>query len=236
MNSHAIQMPEETAEGYTLGGRVYHRIREAILNGTYKPDEELREIAIGKALGVSRTPVREALRQLELEGLVYIIPNKGAYVKGITAEDVRDIYMIRSRLEGLSARLAAEKITPQQLADLEEVIYLAEYHAANGHYEKVFEMDSKFHELLYEACGSRQLHHLLSDYHHYVQQVRKLSVTKEVRAGQSTHELLMILEAIRERDTDKAEELARAHVANTIHSIQMSGIDMDEEELLNGKN
>ena len=167
---------------------------------------------------------------------MYIIPNKGAYVKGITAEDVRDIYMIRSRLEGLSARLAAEKITPQQLADLEEVIYLAEYHAANGHYEKVFEMDSKFHELLYEACGSRQLHHLLSDYHHYVQQVRKLSVTKEVRAGQSTHEHRMILEAIRERDPDKAEELARAHVANTIHSIQMSGIDMDEEELLNGKN
>lgn len=230
MNSHAIQMPEETAEGYTLGGRVYHRIREDILNGTYKPDEELREIAIGKALGVSRTPVREALRQLELEGLVYIIPNKGAYVKGITEEDIRDIYMIRSRLEGLSARLAAEKITPEQLANLDEVIYLAEYHAANGHNEKVFEMDSKFHELLYEACGSRQLHHLLSDYHHYVQKVRKLSVAKDVRAGQSTHEHKMILEAIREHDPEKAEKLAREHITNTIHNMQKVGIEIEEED------
>lgn len=111
----AYTMPEESPDSFTLRGRVYHRIREDILNGRYEPDEELREIAIGKSLGVSRTPVREALRQLELEDLVYIIPNKGAYVKGISQEDIQDIYMIRSRLEGLSARLAAEKITEEQL-------------------------------------------------------------------------------------------------------------------------
>lgn len=98
MSSHGIQ--EEVTDKYTLRGRVYNKIREAILDGTYQPEEELREIAIGKTLGVSRTPVREALRQLELEGLVYIIPNKGAYVRGITEEDIRDIYMIRSRLRG----------------------------------------------------------------------------------------------------------------------------------------
>ena len=102
-----------------------------------------------------------------------IIPNKGAYVKGISQEDIQDIYMIRSRLEGLSARLAAEKITEEQLADLQEVLMLAEFHAAHGNFEKVFEMDSKFHELMYEASGSKQLHHLLSDYHHYVQRARK---------------------------------------------------------------
>ena len=128
----AYTMPEESPDSFTLRGRVYHRIREDILNGRYEPDEELREIAIGKSLGVSRTPVREALRQLELEDLVYIIPNKGAYVKGISQEDIQDIYMIRSRLEGLSARLAAEKITEEQLADLQEVLMLAEFHAAHG--------------------------------------------------------------------------------------------------------
>ena len=94
---------EEYRDG-SLRGKVFQRLREDILNGVYQEHEELREITIGEELGVSRTPVREALRQLELEGLVTIIPNKGAYVTGITAKDVEDIYKIRSQLEGLCAR------------------------------------------------------------------------------------------------------------------------------------
>ena len=86
-------------EGYSLSGRVFHTIRENILSGKYKCDEELKEKTLGDELGVSRTPVREALRQLELEGLVRIIPNRGAFVEGITKEDVKDIYEIRARLE-----------------------------------------------------------------------------------------------------------------------------------------
>ena len=95
---------------YSLRGRVFQKLREDILSGKYKEHEELKEVAIGEELGVSRTPVREAFRQLELEGLIRIVPNKGAYVTGITAKDVKDIYMIRSLLEGLCARLATEKI------------------------------------------------------------------------------------------------------------------------------
>ena len=85
-------------------------------------------ITLGKELGVSRTPVREALRQLELEGLVTIIPNKGAYVTGISSKDIRDIYILRSMLEGLCARWATEHITEEQLDELEEVILLSEFH------------------------------------------------------------------------------------------------------------
>ena len=99
-------LKQEVTDKYSLRGRVFHKIREDILDGKYKENEELREIAIGEELGVSRTPVREALRQLELEGLVQIVPNKGAYVTGITSKDVKDIYMIRSSLEGMCARLA----------------------------------------------------------------------------------------------------------------------------------
>ena len=220
MSPYRMKIPGENAEAHTLGGRIYHKIREDILNGIYQPEEELREIAIGKALGVSRTPVREALRQLELEGLVYIIPNKGAYVKGISMEDIRDIYMIRSRLEGLSARLAAEKIEQEQLEELDEVLLLADFHAKKEHYDKVFDMDGKFHEMLYEASGSKQLHHLLSDYHHYVQRVRKRSVSENVRAGKSIEEHKRILEAIRAHDPDRAEELAKEHIVNTIRNIE----------------
>ena len=105
----------EVSDKYSLRGRVFNKLREDILAGKYQENEELREVVIGEELGVSRTPVREAFRQLELEGLIRIVPNKGAYVTGITAKDVRDIYMIRSRLEGLAARWATENISEEQL-------------------------------------------------------------------------------------------------------------------------
>ena len=101
----------ELADSYSLRGRVFGKLREDILLGKYKDMEELKEVVIGKELGVSRTPVREALRQLELEGLVTIIPNKGAYVTGISDKDVNDIFMIRSYLVGLCASWACENIT-----------------------------------------------------------------------------------------------------------------------------
>ena len=121
---------QEVTDKYSLRGRVFHKLREDILNGKYKENEELKEVAIGEELGVSRTPVREAFRQLELEGLIQIVPNKGAYVTGITAKDVKDIYMIRSSLEGMCARLATEHITEEQMEELEENVYLASFHAS----------------------------------------------------------------------------------------------------------
>ena len=94
----------DISDKYSLRGRVFNEIREGILSGKYKQQEELKEITLGQELGVSRTPVREALRQLELEGLVKIIPNKGAYVMGLTERDIQDIYAARSALEGLCAK------------------------------------------------------------------------------------------------------------------------------------
>lgn len=93
----------------SLHSRVYNRIRNDILNGVYEPGESLVELKLSEELGVSRTPVREALRQLELEGLVQSVPNKGATVRGVTEQDIQDIYTIRMLIEGLAARWAAEK-------------------------------------------------------------------------------------------------------------------------------
>ena len=122
MNEYDVK--NEVSDKYSLRGRVFSKIREDILSGKYKEHEELKEVAIGEEMGVSRTPVREAFRQLELEGLIQIIPNRGAYVTGISAKDVRDIYMIRSRLEGLCARWATANITKEQLDEMEENVYL----------------------------------------------------------------------------------------------------------------
>ena len=116
-----LNLQKEIGDRYSLRARVYNTIRDKILSGTYHENEELRENTLATELGVSRTPVREALRQLELEGLVSIIPNKGASVTGITTKDIHDIYMIRSYLEGLCAKWACENITNEQIEALEEI-------------------------------------------------------------------------------------------------------------------
>lgn len=213
----------EEYQELSLRGKVFQKIRDDILKGRYEENEELRESTLGKELGVSRTPVREALRQLELEGLVKIIPNKGAYVTGITGKDVSDIYIIRSLLEGLCARWATEHITEEQIDKLEEIILLSEYHV-NKKKElasQVTKLDSEFHEVLYEASNSRILEHVLSDFHNYVQSARKMSVTNHERAEKSIAEHKEILQAIKDKDADKAEQLANAHIMNVMKNLKM---------------
>ncbi|MDD5935229.1 MAG: GntR family transcriptional regulator [Clostridiales bacterium] len=218
------ELQKEVTDKYSLRGRVFNRIREDILSGHYKQNEELKENTIGQELGVSRTPVREALRQLELEGLVNIIPNKGAYVTGISEKDIHDIYVIRSYLEGLCARWACEHIDEEKLQELEEVVYLSEFHSKKQHYDQVVELDNKFHDLIYEASDSKILRHVLSDFHHYVQRVRKITLSNPERAENSNQEHTAILNAIRERDGELAEKLAHQHIIKTIQNINAKGL------------
>ncbi|MCR5801030.1 MAG: GntR family transcriptional regulator [Lachnospiraceae bacterium] len=215
---------KEVTDKYSLRGRVFSRLREDILNGKYEENEELREVAIGEELGVSRTPVREAFRQLELEGLIQIIPNRGAYVVGITDDDVRDIYMIRSRLEGLAARWATANITDEQLEELEENIYLAKFHADKGHLEQIFDLDTRFHEILYEAAGSKILEHQLKDYHQYVLRVRKRTLKTSARGPKSNLEHEAIVGAIKSGNADEAESLAHQHIINAYENMVKSGL------------
>ena len=217
-------LKQEVTDKYSLRGRVFNKIREDILSGKYKENDELKEIAIGEELGVSRTPVREAFRQLELEGLIQIVPNKGAYVTGITIEDVKDIYMIRSKLEGLCAAWACEHITDEQLEEMEENIYLAKFHAERGHFEQMAELDSRFHEILYESCNSKMLEHLLKDFHQYVQRVRKKTLSTTERGIASNHEHQMIMEAIKVKDPEEAERLATVHINNAYKNMVKNGL------------
>lgn len=214
---------KESGDKYSLRGKVYDRIREDILNGVYKEHEELKEATLGEKMGVSRTPVREALRQLELEGLVEIIPNKGARVTGISKKDMEDIYQIRYLLEGLSARWATEHITEEQLEKMEEILYLTEFHAKKENYAQVYELDSQFHELMYEASGSKLLNHILSDFHMYVTRIRKTSLADGSRSKYSTEEHRAILHAIKDHDANRAEKCAHEHVMSTIENNHKNG-------------
>lgn len=209
----------------SLRGKVFEKLREDILSGVYKDHDELKEVTIGEELGVSRTPVREALRQLELEGLVKIIPNKGAYVTAITQKDVKDIYMIRSMMEGMCTRWATEHITQEQIEELEEIILLSEFHLKKKtgvKAEQVSELDGKFHQILYEASNSRIMERTLSDFHKYVKMARKMSVRSSDRAEKSIEEHKHILEAIRSKDADSAERLANEHIMNAMANLHIT--------------
>lgn len=215
----------EASDTFSLRGRVFQRLREDILSGKYKEHDELKEVAIGDELGVSRTPVREAFRQLELEGLIQIVPNKGAYVTGITAKDVKDIYMIRSLLEGLCARLATENITKEQMEEMEENIYLAEFHASKGHLDQMAELDNRFHDILYEASDSKMLEHTLKDFHQYVLRVRQKTLATNTRGRASNDEHRQIMEAIKAKDAERAEELANRHMINAYDNMLKNGLN-----------
>ena len=215
---------DEISDKYSLRGRVFHKIRDDILNGKYKEHDELREAAIGEELGVSRTPVREAFRQLELEGLIHIVPNKGAFVTGITSKDVRDIYMIRAQLEGLCAKWATEHISESQMQEMEENVYLAEFHASKGHTEQIASLDNRFHEIMYEACASKMLEHSLKDFHQYVYRIRKQTLAQGARSSASNDEHRKIMEAIKEKDGERACELAKIHMLNAYDNICKKGL------------
>jgi DNA-binding GntR family transcriptional regulator len=220
----SFDVKQEVTDKYSLRGRVFHKLREDILSGKYEEHEELKEVAIGEEMGVSRTPVREAFRQLELEGLIQIIPNKGAYVTGITEKDVKDIYMIRSLLEGLCARWATEHISDEQLEEMEENVYLAKFHAEKGHLDQLTELDNRFHEIMYEACDSKMLEHQLKDFHEYVLRVRKKTLSSASRGPKSNEEHAQILEAIKAKDADLAEKLANRHMINAYENMVKCGL------------
>ena len=205
----------------TLRENIADIIRKRIIYQELEPGQKIVEQDLAKEFKTSRAPIREALRQLELEGLVNIIPNKGAYVTGISDKDVHDIYMIRSMLEGLCVRWATEHITQEQLEELDEIILLSEYHMDKGHSDQLTELDGRFHQILYEASQSRILDHVLSDFHKYVQLARRTSVKTEERAIKSIGEHNEILNAIKAKDAEKAGDLATIHIMHVMESLHI---------------
>ncbi len=207
-----MQQIGELADGNSLRAQVFSEIEEAILDGVLKAGDSLNECRLSAELGVSRTPVREALRQLELEGLVKTIPNKGAIVIGISEKDIEDIYNIRMAIESLAARWAASNITDNDLEELANVVELQEFYVEKNDAIKVWQLDTKFHEIIFSSCGSRILMHTLSDFHHYIQKARELSFKTSGRQSLAVAEHRKILEALQKHDGDSAAKLAEKHI------------------------
>lgn len=202
-----------------LGARVFEILRSDILDGKYKPGESLVEAKLSEKLGVSRTPIRDAIRQLGAEGLVKIVPNRGAVVKGITSKDIKDIYKIRMLIEGMASRRAAENITPAELDELRETVELEGFYTEREDVEHLTRLDTKFHDILFRASNSQPLTHMLSTFHHYLQKARSASMSVPGRALKVYGEHKAIFDAIEARDPDKAEMLTTKHITNASMNI-----------------
>lgn len=218
-----IELDEMDLQNFSLRGRIFHQLQNDILNGRYQPGESLVEKKLSDELGVSRTPIREAIRQLELEGLVQSFPNRGVVVTGISAKDIEDIYTIRMMIEGLAARWAAEKITDVELSELKEAIEFEEFYTLKNDAEHLLKFDSRFHEIIFRACKSKPLMHTLSTFHHYVQKARCLSLRSPDRAKMVLEEHRAIYKAIMDRNPEMAEKLTIEHVRNASVNMMKQG-------------
>lgn len=203
----------------SLEEQVTETLEAEILTGKLAAGTSLTEQSLSVRLGVSRTPIRAALHTLAEEGLINLIPNKGAVVVGVTREDLIDIYRIRMRLEGLASALAAERISPEELATLRESVELAEFYISKNDAEHLKELDTQFHAIIYRASGNRMLNKTLSELHRNITSYRKMSLAVPGRLERSVGEHREILAAIEERDAERADRLTSAHVEAALENM-----------------
>ena len=199
---------------------VFERLEKDIVSGKYAPGTKLTEKELCEEFGVSRTPLREAFYLLETTGLIEIIPNKGIRVNGISQKDIDDIYTIKGAIDGLAARLAAERIRAEELKELEEVLDLTEFYIAKDNGEKVVEMDSRFHAIILEAGRNRPLKQMLNSYHKLVKNARNISLSSPGRRDKMLKEHRALFEAIKQGNGDLAEKLSTEHAIRARTSIK----------------
>ena len=203
---------------------VFETLENEILSGACPRGTFLTELKLCERMGVSRTPVREALNRLKQEGLVEETTH-GVVARGVSEQDLTDIYEVRRRIEGYATRLCAEHITDEQLAELREVVELQDFYTARGGAAHIRDADTRFHELVYRYCGSEILHAMLTELHRKVQRFRKISVENPVRAQVAVKEHAAILQALEAHDGDEAERLSVLHIDNAKNGIVLAAND-----------
>lgn len=203
---------DQKKENKSLTSIIFDRIREDILNDQYTTGSKIIEAKLADELGVSRTPVREALKQLELDGLVENIPNRGVVVKGISKQDISDIYTIRLAIEGIAATWCVERISDAEIQELKEIFDLMEFYTFKKDVEKISELNTRFHEVIYHSTKSRYLEHVLKDFQIFIKSTRNKSLKSEGRLDEALEEHRQIIEAIMAKDVEAAKRTIAHHV------------------------
>jgi len=191
---------------------VFETLREAILKGVIKSGERLMENQLAEEMGVSRTPVREAIRKLEQEGFVVVMPRKGAYVSEMSYRDVHEVYEIRASLESLACGLAAERVTPSEIEEMERYLVEEREYLDNNELVLTVNTDIGLHSAIYQAARNEKITHLISKLKDQVYRLRSTSIMLPGRKKASLLEHQEIVEAISERDVELAQRLGQEHV------------------------
>ena len=207
-----FQTQDEKGIYVSLSEKVYQYLRDRIAEGFYHTGDTLIEMQVASELGVSRTPVREALKKLELEDLVASHPNRGVIVKGFTEQDYDDAFAIRCLLEGQAAYWAAERISASQLQELANIVDLMEFYTVRKDAARLAHLDNQFHEIVYQASCSRTILHVMPSLHHSILSARQASLTDPGRAEESLSEHREILDALSRHDADLAKARMEEHV------------------------
>ena len=206
---------------------VFNTLRQAILRGELKPGERLMEIQLANKLGVSRTPIREAIRKLELEGLVLRIPRKGAEVAEITEKNMLDVLEVRRALEELAVKLACERITEEEIQELKEAADAFQKILSEKDITKIAEADEAFHDVIFKSTGNDRLIQLLNSLREQMYRYRLEYLKREEYHPQLLEEHQQIIDRITRKDQSEAAELIDRHIGNQVDVML---------EMIRGKN
>ncbi len=198
---------------------VFNTLRQAILKGELKPGERLMELTLAERLGVSRTPIREAMRKLELEGLVVMVPRKGAQVADISEQDLNDVLEVRISLEHLAIEKACERMTEEDMSRLFLASKSFERMISEGDLVQLAEADEAFHDMIYKGSGNKRLNQVLSNIREQMYRYRVEYLKEEETREQLLWEHQELTRAIRDRDVKKAQEISFHHLENQRQSI-----------------
>jgi len=191
---------------------VCEALRDAIRRGVLEQGERLMEVQLAEELGISRTPVREAIRKLEQEGYVIMLPRRGTYVSSLSVHDVKEIFEIRSALESLAISLATMRIEPEELEKLRALLVEIEGHIKREDIDKIVATDIEFHGLLYQVSRNERLVTIISNLKEQLARFRTLSMSYPGRLQKTLEEHRAMVEAIAAGDLDAARDAAERHM------------------------
>lgn len=210
---------------------VCETLREAIRKGVLQPGERLMEIQLAEELGVSRTPVREAIRKLELEGYVVMMPRRGTYVASLSIRDINEVFEIRTSLDSLASGLAAERITAEELERLERLLVSIGEYIDQNDMEKIVETDTEFHDLLYQASRNARLVGIIFNLRDQLTRFRTISMRYPGRLQETLEEHRRLVEAIAQGDVELAQRAAEKHMERSEHTLLVSMEEMQKREM-----
>ena len=207
---------------------VSEALRQAIQDGRLYPGERLMEIQLAEELGVSRTPIREAIRKLEQEGFVVMIPRRGTYVADVSLKDISQVFEIRTSLEELAAGLAAERITTEEIEAMERLLVEIGRYIEDGDMKKIVAADVDFHDILYRASRNDRLADIIHNLREQTLRFRTSSMSRPGRLVKTWEEHRQLVEAIANHNELQARKIARLHMEHSERAL-LNGMQEDKK-------